>query len=86
MTAKKVIMVGLKIIAMTVIMFIFYSLASAVGSVQTAPEQDLEQTVKVAILLLVIYFVNTIVLAYPIIRACWSGLGMFSHMMVHFAI
>lgn len=74
MKTKRFIILGLKILALTIIMFILWSAVFGIIGRLFLPPQDLEEASVPIYLLLAVSFLNTIVLAYPVIRSRWSGL------------
>lgn len=73
MNFKRIFVLGFKLIALTLILFICFSVASVVVGIQSSSAQDTDQS-KAALALLSVCFLNTIVLAYPILRSKWRGL------------
>jgi hypothetical protein len=71
MNAKTIVMLGLKIVALTFILFVCYSIASvAVGLTDFAQAAD---PMGAMVALLIMCALDTIVLSYPIIRSRWTG-------------
>lgn len=71
MNTKTTIMLGLKIIVLTFLLFVSYSIASmAVGLTDTAQTADLEGAI---VALLIVCALQTIVLSYLIIRSRWTS-------------
>lgn len=70
MNAKTVIFLGLKIVVLTLLLFVCFSISSlVVGLTDVAQTADSMGTTMV----LVMCFLDTIVLSYPIIRSRWIG-------------
>lgn len=71
MNAKTTIMLGLKVVILTFLLFVCYSIASMlVGLTATAQTADLMAGI---VALLNVCAIQTIVLSYPIIRSRWTG-------------
>ncbi len=71
MNLKGYLFLGLKISALTIIMAVLWS--GLAGALIDVPA-ELEGQTWVLVYLLGASFLNTIVLAYPILRSRWSGL------------
>lgn len=71
MNAKTTVMLGLKVVVLTFLLFVCYSIASsAVGlGDSTQPAEPMGAMVA----LLIVCAFQTIVLSYPIIRSRWTG-------------
>jgi|Deesub1362A_J573_1020465.scaffolds.fasta_scaffold00483_6 hypothetical protein len=71
MNAKSAVILGLKVLALTIILFISFGVASAITG--QIGESRPERAGVVLMTLLIVCFLNTIVLAYPVLRSQWTG-------------
>ena len=70
MNVRSAVLLGLKALALTTIMFVSFGIASAVtGQVGESPEH----AGTVLMTLLLVCFLNTAVLTYPVLRSRWTG-------------
>lgn len=69
---KTVIFVALRVIALTIVLFICYAVAGGVVGIQ-ANSQTAEQSGTAGLTLLAVCLLQTIVLAHLIIRSRWAG-------------
>lgn len=71
MNAKATVMLVLKILVLTLLLFIAFSIgAMAVGLGDTGQTAD---TIRTMVPMLIMCFLDTVVLSYPIIRSRWAG-------------
>lgn len=71
MSAKTTVMLGLRIVVLTFLLFVCYSIASvAVGLTDSTQTAD---PMGATVALLIMCTLQTIVLSYPIIRSRWTG-------------
>jgi len=71
MSTKTIVMLGLRVVVLTFILFLCYSIASvAVGLMNSAQTADQMGTM---VTLLVVCALQTVVLTYPIVRSRWTG-------------
>lgn len=73
MKLKTALFISLKVIALTVILFICFAVAGSVIGQQDSTGQTPEQASTVLMALLTVCFLNTIVLAHIILRSRWSS-------------
>lgn len=74
MKAKKIVVLILKFIALTILYFICFAMASALlFPSDGAPPASAEQASTTVAALLAVCFLNTIVLTYVILRSHWAG-------------
>ncbi len=73
MNLKLLIVSALKVIALTLIMFLCFAVAAGVVSLPGNSEQTSAEPASSALILLLICFLNTLVLSYIILRSRWSG-------------
>ncbi len=71
MNTKAIIGLGLKVIVLTLVMLVSFIVAGLVTGQQAEPA---EEAGALLLPLLVVCFLNTIALTYPILRSRWSGL------------
>lgn len=83
MKIKSVIVTVLKLVFLTVLLFICFSIAAKVAAM---PERNIapQEAQEVALLLLGICFAFTLTLSYPIIRSQWRGWRLILTMMAAF--
>ena len=70
---KRAIVSGLKIIALTLIMFLSFTVAAGVLGQTGTSEQPAVEAADAALALLIVCFLNTVVLAWLILRSRWGG-------------
>lgn len=83
MAMKQAVLLGLKIIALTVIMFLCFAMAANVVETPGSSAPPAEQS-NAALLLLLVCFLNTVVLAYAIMHSHWWGLKLMAAVFVVF--
>lgn len=81
MKTKSIIGLGLKVIALTVIMFVSFMVAGLVLGLQDEPAEEAGASM---VPLLVVCFLNTVALTYPIVRSRWSGLRLIAVVFIVF--
>lgn len=81
MSTKATIGLGLKVIALIIIMFFSFSVAGSVSGLQAEPA---EEAGALLLPLLIVCFLNTAALTYPIVRSRWSGLRLMAVVFVVF--
>lgn len=82
MNIKSIIGLGLKVIALTIVMFVTFIVAGHVSGLQAEPAE--EAGASLLLPLLVVCFFNTAALTYPIVRSRWSGLRLIVVVLVVF--
>lgn len=73
MSVKSVGLLTLKLVALTVLMFVFFAVASAIARLGGGAGARPEAAARAALALLGLCLVSTLVLAYPILRSRWHG-------------
>src|SRR5512136_922473 len=73
MSIKSVFVLGLKVIALTVAVFISLSIASNVVGLDDSSSLTPEQVSATFIAFIAVCLMYAIVLAYPILRSRWAG-------------
>jgi hypothetical protein len=74
MKAKQIIFLAVKLIALTFILFIIFSIGGQLaGITNNSARLDPAQAGQLALFLLVACFLETLVIAYPILRSRWTG-------------
>jgi hypothetical protein len=73
MNLKTALVNGLKIVALTIIMFICFAIAAGVVGMESDPAQTQAAQARAALLLLFVCFMNSLVLSYLILRSRWHG-------------
>jgi len=74
MNLKAFLIYGLKLIALTVIMFLCFAIAASVVGMGSDPAQTQAEQARGGLLLLLVCFLNTLVLSYLILRSRWHGM------------
>jgi hypothetical protein len=74
MNIKSILIMGLKIVALTIVMFILFSVGSAVFTAELEAEMSPEASEMSAIWLLVVCLIDTVILTYFILRSRLNGL------------
>lgn len=75
MNIKSVLVLGLKIVALTIVMFILNAVGDALFSAQSvAAEMSSEESANSALGLLIVCLIDTLILTYFILRSRLSGL------------
>lgn len=71
MSAKTTVMLVVKVLVLTLVLFVAFSIgAMAVGLGDTGQTAD---TIRTIVPMLIMCFLDTVVLSYPIIRSRWAG-------------
>lgn len=70
MNARRAVMLVLKVLALTIVMLLGYIVAGILFGAQV---ESTDQAGGDFLPLLIVSFLNTAVLTYPIIRSRWSG-------------
>ena len=78
MSTKSIIGLGLKVIALTIVMFVSFIVAGFVSG------EPAEEAGALLLLLLAVCFSNTAALTYPTVRSRWSGLRLMAVVFVIF--
>ncbi len=73
MALKRMFVLGSKIFALTIIMFLCFAVAAGVVKPPAGSEQTTSEQSSTALLLLLICFLTTSVLSYIILRSRWAG-------------
>lgn len=71
MSTRTGIILGLKIVVLTILLFIIFSIAAVMAGLASSPSAPGQVTAMAT--LLIVCALHTIVLSYPILRSRWSG-------------
>ncbi len=72
MKSKKISIIGLKIIFLTISLFVIYSIASMISGLGN-PEQIQGESAGIMAVLFFVLFFQAVVISYPIIKSRWKG-------------